>query len=207
MRVSSLTFCLNCRGHPSVHPTNNSARTWKAKCSRRVHAGDLVCRVPRPSFVARSRFGAAVGHQRPCVGHDLLPSRHDFGQGRAGRAVRESDCPDPVLAKFICVRWGPAGISGYATGIPNSPTATQNIYDLFVSSGVNYIGALQSLDTSCFPGCSQLPGQSAPTAYNYFDPQFSSLYSWRSPVGSRNPTGRSEYQSTRIHLKSVLEIR
>jgi len=74
---------------------------------------------------------------------------------------------------------GPGGISGYATGIPANPTATQNIYDLIVSSGVNYIGALQYLDTYCFPGCAQLANQSAPTPYNYFDDQFSSLYSWK----------------------------
>ncbi len=74
---------------------------------------------------------------------------------------------------------GSAGISGYAPGIPASPTATQNIYDLFYSYGNNAIGALQSLDTTCFPGCSQLPGQSAPTPYNYFDPQFSTLYAWK----------------------------
>jgi len=63
---------------------------------------------------------------------------------------------------------------------PGNPTATQNIYDLFVYEGVSGISALQSLDTKCFPGCSQLVGQSAPTKYNYFDPQFSSMFSWRS---------------------------
>ena len=49
---------------------------------------------------------------------------------------------------------GSAGISGYAPGIPASPTATQNIYDLFYSYGNNAIGALQLLDTTWFPGCS-----------------------------------------------------
>lgn len=64
---------------------------------------------------------------------------------------------------------------------PSNPTATQNIYDLYYSYGeLNLISALQSLDTSCFPSCSQLPGQPGPTPYNFFDPQFSSLYSWRS---------------------------
>jgi hypothetical protein len=88
--------------------------------------------------------------------------------------------PVPYWENLFASAAGPNGISGAATGAPANPTATQNIYDLFVSSGVNAIGALQSLDTFCFPGCGQLPGQSAPTPYNYFDPQFSSLYSWRS---------------------------
>ena len=40
-------------------------------------------------------------------------------------------------------------------------------------------GHCSPLHTTCFPGCSQLPGQSAPTPYNYFDPQFSTLYAWK----------------------------
>ncbi len=75
---------------------------------------------------------------------------------------------------------GPGGISGYAPGIPANPTATQNIYDLYYSYGVNQVGALQTLDTLCFPGCAQLVGQSAPTTYNFYDPQFSTMFSWTS---------------------------
>jgi len=89
---------------------------------------------------------------------------------------------------------GPAGISGYAPGIPGNPTATQNIYDLYYGSGPNYIGALQSLDTTCFPACAQLAGQSQPTSYNYFDPQFSSLYSWRT-------IGHSYYHALLLTLR------
>jgi len=36
----------------------------------------------------------------------------------------------------------------------------------------------QSLDTACHPGCATLPGQSGPTPYNLFHPQFS-LWGWR----------------------------
>jgi hypothetical protein len=100
----------------------------------------------------------------------------------------------PYFEHLFSSAAGAAGISGYATGIPASPTATQNIYDLFVGSAPNYIGALQSLDRSCFPGCAQLPGQSAPAPYNYFDPQFSSLYSWRS-------IGHSYYQGLLMTLR------
>ena len=86
--------------------------------------------------------------------------------------------PIPYWENLFASAAGPGGISGYATGIPADPTATQNIYDLYVSTGYSGIGALQYLDTYCFPGCSQLPGQSEPTPYNYFDPQFSSMFSW-----------------------------
>ena len=57
---------------------------------------------------------------------------------------------------------------------PANPTATQNIYDLFYFEGINGISALQSLDTACFPACSTLG------PYAFFDPQFSSMFSWRS---------------------------
>lgn len=67
-----------------------------------------------------------------------------------------------------------AGISGYAPGAPASPTATQNIYDLYYGNPHNVALALQTLDTQCFPACSKL-GQFA-----FYDDQFSSLYSWRS---------------------------
>ena len=83
---------------------------------------------------------------------------------------------------------GPAGISGYAPGIPASPTATQNIYDLYYSDGNNATYALQSLDTSCFPACSTLG------AYAYWDDQFSSMYSWRT-------TGTSSYNGMQAILR------
>ena len=102
--------------------------------------------------------------------------------------------PIPYWENLFASAAGAGGISGSATGIPANPTATQNIYDLFVYEGVNGISALQSLDTYCFPGCSQLPGQPAPTTYNYFDPQFSSMFSWRS-------IGHSYYNGLLVTLR------
>jgi hypothetical protein len=102
--------------------------------------------------------------------------------------------PIPYWQNLFASAAGPGGITGAATGIPANPTATQNIYDLYVYEGVNGISALQSLDTYCFPACAQLPGQSAPTPYNYFDPQFSSLYSWRS-------IGHSYYNGLLVTLR------
>jgi hypothetical protein len=83
---------------------------------------------------------------------------------------------------------GAAGISGYAPGTPANPTATQNIYDLYYGNPNNAALALQTLDTSCFPGCSKL-GQFA-----YYDDQFSSLYSWRS-------TGVSSYNALEVTVR------
>lgn len=72
----------------------------------------------------------------------------------------------------------------FASAAGSGMSATQNIYTAFVaqeaSGAHNYMSILQALDTKCQPACSQLPGQSAPTPYNFFDPQFATMYSWRS---------------------------
>ncbi len=70
--------------------------------------------------------------------------------------------------------------SGCANGAaPSSLTATQAIYDIFACFPHNETAALQYMDLPdsngfCWPSCS-INGP-----YSYFDPQFSSLYSWRS---------------------------
>jgi hypothetical protein len=73
---------------------------------------------------------------------------------------------------------------------PSSPSATQNIYDLFYADSPNYTYALQSLDTSCFPACSTI----SPSGYAFWDDQFSSLYAWRS-------TGTSNYNAFQASLR------
>jgi len=87
-----------------------------------------------------------------------------------------------------------------AAGGGNS--ATQNIYNVW--SPGNEIVSLQYLDTPavsttnvCYPACSQLPGQSGPTAYNFFMPQFSSLWGWRS-------SGNSSYHALNLTLRHAL---
>ncbi len=120
--------------------------------------------------------------------------------------------PIPYFEDLFASAAGASGISNYASGIPANPTATQNIYDLITGYAPNYIGALQSLDTTCFPGCSQLAGQSAPTAYNYFDPQFSTLFSWRTIgfsyyngllVTLRRQTGNFQFDLNYTFSKSI----
>jgi hypothetical protein len=74
-------------------------------------------------------------------------------------------------------------INGCASGIPASPTATQNLYDL-LSCGLvhNETTFQQDFDgvggTPCNPGCATLGGITAPS--QYLAAQFSSLYAWRS---------------------------
>jgi len=99
----------------------------------------------------------------------------------AAAGTPEDKVPNiPFWENLFPTAGGAQGISGAATGIPADPTATQNMYDLYMWYGIQAIGALQYLDTQCFPGCAQLAGQSAPTTYNFFDPQFSTMFSWSS---------------------------
>jgi len=96
--------------------------------------------------------------------------------------------PIPYWQNMFPAAAGPAGISGYAPGIPANPTATQNIYDLYYSEGPNATYALQSLDTYCFPACSILG------PYAYWNDQFSSAFAWRS-------SGVSNYNALQLTLR------
>jgi hypothetical protein len=76
-------------------------------------------------------------------------------------------------------------------------TATQAMYDNYACNVGNETTALFNFDLFCFPGCSQLPGQSAPTPLNYFDSQWSSLYAWRS-------VGNSAYNALQASLRKQM---
>jgi len=86
-------------------------------------------------------------------------------------------------------------VGTYGPGVtpPSTLTATQAIYDIFACFPHNETGALQYMDLpdssgQCWPSCS-INGP-----YSYFDPQFSSLYSWRS-------IGISSYHSMMVSLR------
>jgi len=99
---------------------------------------------------------------------------------------------------YGCGSYGDTSISG-------NVTATQAMYDSFACNVGDEIVALQYADTptfdptgaTCFPACSTLPGQSAPTPYNFFMPQFASLWGWRS-------SGNSSYHALNITLRRAL---
>lgn len=97
------------------------------------------------------------------------------------------------------------GIPFGTIGIHSHLTATQAMYDSFACNVGDEIVALQYADTptfdptgaTCFPACSTLPGQSGPTPYNFFMPQFSSLWGWRS-------SGNSSYNAMNVTLRHTL---
>ena len=88
--------------------------------------------------------------------------------------------------------------SGCASGIPASPTATQNLYDLLSCGFVHNETTFQQIfdgvaGNPCIPGCPTLNGFTGPT--QFLAPQFSSLYAWSS-------IGNASYNAGQFLLKS-----
>ncbi len=75
--------------------------------------------------------------------------------------------------------------------------ATQAMYDMFSCFAGNETSALFVADLNCLPACSQLPGQTAPQPFNFWDDQFSSLYAWRS-------IGNSSYNGLQVTLRHAM---
>lgn len=99
--------------------------------------------------------------------------------------------------------FGPPGSSGNLGCAPGSNaavtnyTATQAMYDMFSCFAGNETTGLFVADLDCLPACSQLPGQSAPQPFNFWDDQFSSLYAWRS-------IGTSSYNGLQLTLRHAM---
>src|SRR4029077_11972306 len=92
---------------------------------------------------------------------------------------------------------GAGGESNCASGVPGSPTATQNLYDLLSCGLVHNEKTVQQIFDGaggwyCFPGCAPLGGVTGPGSY--LAPQFSSLYAWRS-------IGNASYNSGQFLLR------
>ena len=91
--------------------------------------------------------------------------------------------------------------SGRAPGVnfnTTTYTATQAMYDMFSCFAGNETTTTPFVaDLNCTPACAQLPGQSAPQPFNYWDDQFSSLYAWRS-------IGNSAYNGMQLTLRHAM---
>lgn len=101
---------------------------------------------------------------------------------------------------------GAAGASGCAPNSGNitNPTATQNIYDQWYCNLGNETLSLELMDAFCFPACAgtgsnSLGGYvgSAGTPFQYYQPQFSSLYAWQS-------RGNSNYNGLQLTLRHAM---
>jgi hypothetical protein len=100
--------------------------------------------------------------------------------------------------------FGPPGSSSNLGCAPGNDvnatnyTATQAMYDMYSCYAGNETTALFVADLFCLPACAQLAGQ-APGGqpFNYFDDQWSSLYSWRS-------VGNSAYHGLQLTLRHAM---
>ncbi|HLW84778.1 MAG TPA: carboxypeptidase-like regulatory domain-containing protein [Candidatus Sulfotelmatobacter sp.] len=77
---------------------------------------------------------------------------------------------------------------------PTNATATQNIYDLYSCNVGNETLSLEILDAFCFPACA---GATGTNAFQYYQPQFSSLYGWQS-------RGNSDYNGLQVSLRHAM---
>jgi hypothetical protein len=98
--------------------------------------------------------------------------------------------PIPYWEDMFPLAAGAGGISGYAPDAPANPTATQNMYDLYYSALGNETLALEIADAFCFPACAGASG----TPFQYYQPQFSSLYAWQT-------RGNSNYNGLQLSLR------
>jgi hypothetical protein len=116
--------------------------------------------------------------------------------------------PIPFFQDIFPGAAGPAatqifGCSNGSSSI-NMVTATQAMYDLFSCFAGNETTALYAADVpggfgisgypgGCFPACASIGGKQT-NGYAFFDPQWSSLYAWRS-------IGNSAYNGLQVSLR------
>jgi hypothetical protein len=96
---------------------------------------------------------------------------------------------------------GSGGASGCAPDSASvaNPTATQNIYDSFYCNVGNETYSLELLDAFCTPACSGNGSSAlgAGTPFQYYQPQFSSLYGWQT-------RGNSNYHGLQLSLRHAM---
>jgi hypothetical protein len=115
-----------------------------------------------------------------------------------------------VSAQLLGTSSQPAGSTQPCIGSPipngNTVTATQAMYDLFCNFSGNETTALELADApglinasgdpttgGCFPACATINGNLT-QGYDYYSPQFSSLFAWRS-------IGNSAYNAGQFSLR------
>ena len=110
--------------------------------------------------------------------------------------------PIPYWQDLFPAAAGPNLLSGNTAGTvpcsggtaPASPTATQNIYDLYYCNVGNETLALEIMDAFCFPACA---GSTGTVPFSYYQPQFSSLYGWQT-------RGNSDYNGLQLSLRRAM---
>ena len=119
---------------------------------------------------------------------DYFTAAQALSKAAYAGASEDSIAPIPYWENLFPQAAGIDGESGAAPGIPANPTATQNMYDLYYSALGNETLAIELATLSAIPpvpalaptiwaATSDLLG----TPFQYYQPQFSSLYGWQTP--------------------------
>jgi hypothetical protein len=153
----------------------------------------------------------------PASGMDYFTAAQALGKAALSGVPIQNIGSIPFWQDIFGAAQGPTSLvgSGCAPGSLNPQngnftlanyTATQAMYDSYACNVGNETTPLFLADLQqgfaindgnpggCFPACSQLPGQTAPTQLNFFDSQWSSLYAWRS-------VGNSAYNALQASLR------
>jgi hypothetical protein len=110
--------------------------------------------------------------------------------------------PIPYWEHLFPAAAGQGLLSGDSTGTvpcsggtaPANPSATQNIYDMYNCYAGNETLSLELLDAFCFPACA---GPNGDQPFQYYQPQFSSLYGWQT-------RGNSSYNGLQLTLRHAM---
>jgi hypothetical protein len=120
-------------------------------------------------------------------------------QGTSESAI----APIPYWQNLFPMAAGPGAaalIGNVGPGIPANPTATQNMYYLYTTQLGNETSAVEDFDAFCFPAAAGYgtgacgPGSAGSLPFQYYQPQFSSLYGWQT-------RGNSNYNGLQVSLR------
>ncbi len=150
---------------------------------------DLVDPVSKTDyFTAAQAFSKAAYAGTPTASMQPVPYWEDMFPQAAGQGLLS----------------GPNGTPCSGGPTPANPTATQNIYDMYNCNVGNETLSLELLDAFCFPACAGTGSNnlggfvgSAGTPFEYYQPQFSSLYGWQT-------RGNSSYNGLQLTLRHAM---
>ena len=204
---------------PFTPTTGGAAITWGLDDRMKTPYSQVVdfsiTRELRGGFVLETsyvgRFGRRLLQQEdmaepvdmhdPKSGMDYFTAASMFAKATQAGVPVQSMAPIPFWQNFFPLAAGAGGLaslqnSGYACApgtAPVSPSATQNMYEAFsCNQGVDAIVSLIQADWYCNPACATVKGVTKP--FQFFDPQWSSLYAWRT-------IGNSSYNALQMSLR------
>jgi hypothetical protein len=207
---------------PSSVTSGGSAITWGLDNRMKTpysHVVDFsVTRELRGGFVLETsyvgRFGRRLLQQEdmaepldmhdPKSGMDFFTAADMFAKATQTGVPVQNLAPIPFWQDYFPKAAGAGPLanlqnSGYtcAPGTsPANPSATQNMYQLMsCNTGVDALTQLIQADWFCNPACATVKGVTKP--FQFWDPQWSSLYAWRT-------IGDSSYNALQMSLRRKL---